>query len=133
MKEIIDITENITIFNRKHYRGINIGLVELEIFSLKFVFDLQVGIRPNKAENKEYQLSFFDFSFLFRVDKAEIDNEENLCRSEGMHLFGEEGCFTWLNPKMNYFFINVEYGNLNEEIEEPLLEIKVGERNLITL
>ena len=129
---ITEITENITIFNRSHYRGIEISK-DINILGLRFCFDLDVGVRPDRESNKLAKLAYFSFGFLFRVAKAGIDSEENLCKSERMNLFGEEGCFTWLNPKMNYFFINVDYGNLNEEIEEPLLEVKVGERNLITL
>jgi len=127
-----EITESITIFNRSHYKGIEISK-DINIFGLRFCFDFQIGIRPDTRDNKALQLSFFDFSFLFRVDKEGIDTDENLCKSEGMHLFGEEGCFTWLNPDMNYFFINVEYGDLCKEREKKFLEISIGETNLVTI
>ena len=127
-----ELTESITLFNRSNYKGIEIDK-DINIFGLRFCFDFQIGIRPNAKDNREHQLSWFDFSLLFRVDKQGIDSDDNLCKSEGMNLFGKEGCFTWLNPKMNYFFVNVEYGDLCKEHEQRFLEISIGERNVVTI
>jgi len=127
-----ELTDSITLFWRGHYKGIEIDK-DINIFGLRFCFDFQIGIRPDAKDNKANQLSWFDFSLLFRVDKQGIDNEDNLCKSEGMNLFGKEGYFTWLNPKMNYFFINVEYGDLCKEHEERFLEISIGEKNVVTI
>ena len=127
-----ELTDSITLFNRSHYKGIEIDK-DINIFGLRFCFDFQIGIRPNAKDNKANQLSWFDLSMLFRVDKEGIDSDENLCKSEPTTLFEEEGCFTWLNPKMNYLFINVEYGNLCKESKERFLEISVGEKNIVTI
>lgn len=127
-----EITESITIFNRSHYKGIEISK-DINIFGLRFCFDFQIGIRPDTKDNKANQLSWFDFDFLFRVDKEGIDSEENLCRSEGMNLFGEEGCFTWLDRKKNYFFLSMEYGDLCKEHDEVFLAISTGERDLVII
>lgn len=133
ISEIKEIGEDITIFNKEHYKGLEV-IKDINIFNkLRLYFALDLGIRPDKEDRQKYQLAFFNASFTFRLDKEGIDSEENLCRSEGMTLFGKEGCFTWLDRTMNYFHINADYGDLNRDTKEPYLEVKIGTKNLITL
>lgn len=118
------------IISKSHYKGFEISK-DINIFGLETTFHLSVGVRPEIEENKRDNLAFFDFDFLFRVDKEGIGSEENLCYSDPIEdLDGKTGCFTWLNPKMNYFLINVEYGCL---IEGASLSVSSGNRDLITL
>ena len=118
------------IISKSHYKGFEISK-DINIFGLETTFHLSVGVRPEIEENKRDNLAFFDFDFLFRVDKEGIGSEENLCYSDPIEdLGGKTGCFTWLNPKMNYFLINVEYGCL---IEGASLSVSSGNRDLITL